>query len=130
CGPSAVALTSVTSGIRSPFEIVMIVLSLAGLFAGKIGHHPGRASASAWLYAGDCFPICALHTWRRMEPRRAFHPHFAGEKHVATAVAEKDHIVKDISLADYGRDEIAIAETELPGLMATHEEFGASQPDR
>ena len=39
-----------------------------------------------------------------------------------------DYIVKDISLADYGRKEIDIAETEMPGLMATREEFGASQP--
>ncbi|MXO60079.1 adenosylhomocysteinase [Altererythrobacter salegens] len=47
---------------------------------------------------------------------------------MATATAEHDYIVKDISLAEYGRDEIAIAETEMPGLMATREEYGASQP--
>ena len=47
---------------------------------------------------------------------------------MATAVAEPDYIVKDIALAQYGRDEIAIAETEMPGLMATREEFGASKP--
>ncbi|APX89802.1 adenosylhomocysteinase [Brevirhabdus pacifica] len=40
----------------------------------------------------------------------------------------KDYIVKDISLADYGRKELAIAETEMPGLMALREEYGASQP--
>jgi len=39
-----------------------------------------------------------------------------------------DYVVKDISLADWGRKEIAIAETEMPGLMATREEFGAAQP--
>ena len=47
---------------------------------------------------------------------------------MATAVAEKDYIIKDIALAEYGRDDIAIAETEMPGLMALREEFGASQP--
>ena len=47
---------------------------------------------------------------------------------MATAVVEKDYIVKDISLADYGRAEIAIAETEMPGLMALRDEYGASQP--
>ena len=47
---------------------------------------------------------------------------------MATAAAEQDYIVKDISQAQYGRDEIAIAETEMPGLMATREEYGASQP--
>ena len=36
-----------------------------------------------------------------------------------------DYIVKDISLADWGRKEIAIAETEMPGLMATRAEYGA-----
>src|SRR6188508_622756 len=39
-----------------------------------------------------------------------------------------DYIVKDISLADYGRKEINIAETEMPGLMATRAEYGKSQP--
>ncbi|MBA5776986.1 adenosylhomocysteinase [Stappia sp. F7233] len=40
----------------------------------------------------------------------------------------KDYYVKDISLADFGRKEIAIAETEMPGLMACREEFGTSKP--
>ncbi|NNU79266.1 adenosylhomocysteinase [Halovulum dunhuangense] len=40
----------------------------------------------------------------------------------------QDYIVKDIALADYGRKEITIAETEMPGLMALREEYGAAQP--
>ena len=39
-----------------------------------------------------------------------------------------DYLVHDISLAGYGRKEIEIAETEMPGLMALRAEFGASQP--
>jgi len=39
-----------------------------------------------------------------------------------------DYAVKDINLADWGRKEIDIAETEMPGLMATRAEFGSSQP--
>ncbi|HEX4198916.1 MAG TPA: adenosylhomocysteinase [Caulobacteraceae bacterium] len=39
-----------------------------------------------------------------------------------------DHIVKDIALADWGRKEIEIAETEMPGLMAVRAEFGKDQP--
>ncbi|WP_095013156.1 adenosylhomocysteinase [Tsuneonella mangrovi] len=39
-----------------------------------------------------------------------------------------DYVIKDIALADYGRAEIAIAETEMPGLMALREEYGSSQP--
>ena len=39
-----------------------------------------------------------------------------------------DYVVRDISLADFGRKEINIAETEMPGLMATRAEFGKSQP--
>ena len=42
--------------------------------------------------------------------------------------AEGDFKVKDISLADWGRKEINIAETEMPGLMALREEFGTEQP--
>jgi adenosylhomocysteinase len=40
----------------------------------------------------------------------------------------KDYIVADLSLADWGRKEIEIAETEMPGLMACRSEFSASQP--
>jgi adenosylhomocysteinase len=39
-----------------------------------------------------------------------------------------DYVIRDIGLADFGRKEIEIAETEMPGLMALREEFGASQP--
>ena len=42
--------------------------------------------------------------------------------------AAKDYVVADIGLADWGRKELNIAETEMPGLMATRAEYGASQP--
>jgi adenosylhomocysteinase len=51
---------------------------------------------------------------------------------VATALAPNgtntDYVIKDIGLADFGRAEIKIAETEMPGLMALRDEFGAAQP--
>lgn len=40
----------------------------------------------------------------------------------------KDYVIADIGLADFGRKEIAIAETEMPGLMAIREEFAKAQP--
>ena len=39
-----------------------------------------------------------------------------------------DHVVTDLSLAAWGRKEIRIAETEMPGLMAIRDEYAASQP--
>src|SRR3954462_248227 len=39
-----------------------------------------------------------------------------------------DYIIKDIALADWGRKEILIAETEMPGLMAVRAEFGKDKP--
>jgi adenosylhomocysteinase len=47
---------------------------------------------------------------------------------VATQTLERDYLVKDIDLADFGRKEIDIAETEMPGLMALRQEYGASKP--
>ncbi len=44
------------------------------------------------------------------------------------APAHHDYFVKDMKLADWGRTEIEIAETEMPGLMATREEYGKQQP--
>ena len=52
----------------------------------------------------------------RPEPRRPEWPKTA------------DYVVKDIGLADWGRKEIVMAETEMPGLMATREEYGPEQP--
>ena len=40
----------------------------------------------------------------------------------------EDYAVADLSLADWGRKEIRIAETEMPGLMAIREEFVKTQP--
>lgn len=47
---------------------------------------------------------------------------------MATVLDKTDYVIQDISLADFGRKEIDIAETEMPGLMALREEFGASKP--
>ncbi|MDJ0918238.1 MAG: adenosylhomocysteinase [Woeseiaceae bacterium] len=44
------------------------------------------------------------------------------------AIQTEDYKVADLSLAGWGRKEIAIAETEMPGLMALREEYGAEQP--
>ena len=46
----------------------------------------------------------------------------------AVALQKNDYKVADISLADFGRKEIAIAETEMPGLMALREEFRGQKP--
>jgi adenosylhomocysteinase len=60
--------------------------------------------------------------------RALFGSCFQETRAVATIDAAKDQAIADIGLAEYGRAEIAIAETEMPGLMALREEFGASQP--
>jgi len=43
-------------------------------------------------------------------------------------MSNTDYVVKDISLAEFGRKELDIAETEMPGLMALREEFGETKP--
>jgi adenosylhomocysteinase len=43
-------------------------------------------------------------------------------------IMSQDYVVTDISLADWGRKELSIAETEMPGLMALRDEFGAQKP--
>ena len=42
--------------------------------------------------------------------------------------ANQDFKVADLSLAEWGRKEISLAETEMPGLMATRAEYGKAQP--
>ncbi|MDQ0422099.1 adenosylhomocysteinase [Peteryoungia aggregata LMG 23059] len=43
-------------------------------------------------------------------------------------MSKHDYVIADIGLADFGRKEISIAETEMPGLMSCREEFGATKP--
>ena len=47
---------------------------------------------------------------------------------VLTPIQNQDHVIADLSLAPWGRKELAIAETEMPGLMAIREEFAKAQP--
>ncbi len=47
---------------------------------------------------------------------------------IAAKSVENDYKIKDISLAEWGRKEITIAETEMPGLMALRSEYGKQQP--
>src|ERR1700677_4668971 len=49
-------------------------------------------------------------------------------KQAAMTKPSGDYKVADIKLADWGRNEISLAETEMPGLMALRKEFGKSQP--
>ena len=60
--------------------------------------------------------------------RRSYnHQEFAPVATAPTTTAQ-DYAIADLSLADFGRMEIDIAETEMPGLMALRKEFGASKP--
>jgi adenosylhomocysteinase len=61
---------------------------------------------------------------RRVRALNAFDPAFSPEKRRIMA----DYIVKDVSLAEWGRKELSIAESEMPGLMAIRAEYGPSQP--
>src|SRR3972149_5993624 len=45
-----------------------------------------------------------------------------------SSMPTKDYVIADINLASWGRKEIAIAETEMPGLMAIREEFAKTRP--
>ncbi len=54
--------------------------------------------------------------------------HTAARSTQHAAPAKPDYFVKDINLAEWGRKEIAIAETEMPGLMAVREEYKKQQP--
>lgn len=71
---------------------------------------------SSWFFT-PAGPVCAVHLYV--------------EIYTVNAVSDKafsDYIVADMGLAGWGRRELAIAETEMPGLMAIREEYAATQP--
>ncbi len=47
---------------------------------------------------------------------------------MTATLTQTDYIIKDISLAEYGRKEMELSENEMPGLMALREQYGKSQP--
>jgi len=49
-------------------------------------------------------------------------------KEIIDQIEKQDYYVRDISQAEFGRKEMAIAETEMPGLMALRAEYGSEQP--
>src|SRR5262249_17700187 len=94
--------------------------------AGRQTIHRRRISQLARRYKEIFISLLRLLTGPAIAPRRPSHQ--AGT--VMTAFprgAAADYVVKDIELAEWGRKEIAIAETEMPGLMATRGEFGPKQ---
>jgi adenosylhomocysteinase len=75
--------------------------------------------------------ICLLRASGAADKRRPNQQGISPAMTAATASAKTkaaDHAVADLSLAAFGRKEIAIAETEMPGLMATRAEYAARQP--
>src|SRR3984893_14982673 len=65
--------------------------------------------------------------------RRSQTPAHRGGREVSAATRPTqpaDHVVTDLKLSDWGRKEILIAETEMPGLMAIREEYASQQPLR
>ena len=94
-----------------------------------------RAAVEGWLEAEARRPEhVAADAWLRWEQdkhsklcRTALHT--TGERMTTTAIStERDFKVADLSLAEFGRKEIRLAEHEMPGLMAVREEYAASQP--
>src|SRR5581483_9050933 len=82
-----------------------------------------RGAAIEGRRAGPPQP-CGPCSPRRSTARASRSPAGRG----APMTRHSDYVVKDIGLADFGRKEISLAETEMPGLMATREEYAARQP--
>ena len=95
----------------------------AGLDDARVDDDPGaavrRRAGRAPAVAGDGRP---RDRRTRAEPQRMQRNGSERERIMA-----ENYKVKDIRLADWGRKEIAIAESEMPGLMALREEYGAQQ---
>jgi adenosylhomocysteinase len=87
----------------------------------------GPAIASADRRAGG---PAAISNEPRIDMSAASKAAKTAQAEPARAQPAGDYVVKDVSLADWGRKEIAIAETEMPGLMAVREEYGPEQPLR
>jgi adenosylhomocysteinase len=91
------------------------------IFISSLQEPAGPAIGSADRRAGWCVRI-SNHARTDMSA--------ASKAANRAAQPAADYAIKDLSLADWGRKEIAIAETEMPGLMAIREEYGPERPLR
>src|SRR6516162_6804161 len=71
--------------------------------------------------------MCRFRALRRERTAVKTRPLYNSRKKPERQMAQ-DYIVKDIGLADWGRKELDMAETEMPGLMAIRKEFGPKKP--
>ncbi len=101
---------------------------VAGMLLGpsRTGHGGGHLLYHANIHNLGRFPVRHTSQTAAMLTRKGR----AMEAASNTRSDEKDFVVKDIALAEWGRTEIKIAETEMPGLMACREEFGKAKPLR
>jgi adenosylhomocysteinase len=98
------------------------------------GSEPGAVQAVSTALTCQTVPgtgteLLAIVSVSSGEPHRKL-PSLPATLFKENTVAENfsDYVIADLKLADWGRKEILIAETEMPGLMAIREEFAAAQP--
>ena len=135
----AEAMDLTPRGIRSHLDLNRPIYARTSSY-GHFGRTPDNDGGFSWEktdLADDAearrltFSVIVMRVFRKAI-RRFSGIRFLRESNSMTAAAKKpaftDYIVKDISLAEFGRKEISLAETEMPGLMATREEYGPKQP--
>src|SRR5579862_8792417 len=93
------------------------------------GSRRSPAGRTTWPWTIGCASSSAS-TSGCSPPPDANRTHTTPGELVSTTVAKTDYKVADLSLAEFGRKEIRLAEHEMPGLMATRAEYAASQPLR
>src|SRR5215471_17110175 len=82
------------------------------------------------MYVAALRPLCYRQARNASSTSIQRIPMTTSPKAAKAKPSQHDYVVRDIGLAEWGRKEIAIAETEMPGLMATRDEFGPEQPLR
>jgi adenosylhomocysteinase len=97
-----------------------------------------EASASPQNFPNHALPAGSeLYPFSQIQPFNTTPQHNPNKTMVATPASltsaqalqsSSTYVIADLGLADFGRKEIAIAETEMPGLMALRQKFGAEQP--
>jgi hypothetical protein len=103
-----------------------------GSVATRAARRPGQARGGLHAFATALVEPCPHGIRRareRLVPRRPLFDGAHDERTERPDQVRRLHVA-DLSLADWGRKEILIAETEMPGLMAIREEFAATQPLR
>ncbi len=94
----------------------------------NISSYPDLSISTLVIWGRHPISLASLSIEEALMSEIGWRPHFKKGIHRMSQMTAQDYKIRDISLADWGRKEISVADQEMPGLMAVRAKYGAEKP--